>query len=67
MVDITITLYMSTLLSQSLLGGQVIFTSISSNERTVCCSEPIVYSYLIFNEPMAHVGRMTGPRELMAV
>lgn len=30
-------------------------------------SEPNVYSYLIFIEPMAHIGRMTGPGELMAV
>lgn len=65
MVDI-FTLYVSTLLCQSLSAGQVIFTSISSNERTVCCSEPNVYCYLIVNEPMAHIGIIIGLGELMA-
>lgn len=48
------------------IAGQVIFTSIYINGRTVCCSEPNVYPYLIFNEPIAYDGTEIGP-ELMAV
>lgn len=62
-----VTLYMETASSQSLSAGQVILTSILSNKRTVCYSEPNVYSYQIFTEPRAHVDRITGPGKLTVV